>query len=148
MAKTLPLRVCMYLLGWLGFPGGSTIKNPPEMQKTQETWVRSLGREDPLKKGKGNGHPLQCSCLGNSMDSGAWWATVHGTVESDMTEAAEHARTRLISSCDSLLFQIVFLCSSQHQAHLKRLDSRAPPEVRLSTTLTITQTEICCCCCC
>ena len=65
-----------------------------------------------------------------------------------MTEATEHARTRLISSCDSLLFQIVFLCSSQHQAHLKRLDSRAPPKVRLSTTLTITQTEICCCCCC
>ena len=82
------------------------------------------------------------------MDRGAWWATVHGAVESDMTEATEHARTRLISSCDSLLFQIVFLCSSQHQAHLKRLDSRAPPKVRLSTTLTITQTEICCCCCC
>ena len=29
----------------LGFPGGSVVKNPPVMQKT---WVRSLGREDPL----------------------------------------------------------------------------------------------------
>ena len=28
--------------------------------------------------GEGNGNPLQCSCLGNSMDRGAWWATVHG----------------------------------------------------------------------
>ena len=28
--------------------------------------------------GKGNGYPLQYSCLENSMDRGAWWATVHG----------------------------------------------------------------------
>ena len=28
--------------------------------------------------GEGNGKPLQDSCLGNPMDGGAWWATVHG----------------------------------------------------------------------
>ena len=28
--------------------------------------------------GKGNGNPLQYSCLGNPMDRGAWWATVRG----------------------------------------------------------------------
>ena len=28
--------------------------------------------------GEGNGHPLQYSCLGNPLDRGAWWATVHG----------------------------------------------------------------------
>ena len=27
--------------------------------------------------GEGNGNPLQYSCLENSMDRGAWWATVH-----------------------------------------------------------------------
>ena len=27
--------------------------------------------------GEGNGNPLQHSCLENSMDGGAWWATVH-----------------------------------------------------------------------
>ena len=36
---------------WSGFPGGSAVKNPPAMQKMQETWVRSLGREDPLEEG-------------------------------------------------------------------------------------------------
>ena len=34
--------------------------------------------------GGGNGNPLQYSCLKNSMDRGAWWATVHGV--SKMTE--------------------------------------------------------------
>ena len=32
--------------------------------------------------GGGNGYPLQCSCLGNPMDRGAWWATVCGLVKS------------------------------------------------------------------
>ena len=42
----------------------------------QEMRVRSLGQEDPLEEEIGN--PLQCSCLENPMDGGAWWATVHG----------------------------------------------------------------------
>ena len=32
--------------------------------------------------GGGNGNPLQYSCLENSMDGGAWWATVHGVAKS------------------------------------------------------------------
>ena len=32
--------------------------------------------------GGGNGNPLQCSCLENPMDRGAWWATVHGVANS------------------------------------------------------------------
>ena len=32
--------------------------------------------------GEGNGSPLQCSCLGNPMDGGAWWAAVHGVTKS------------------------------------------------------------------
>ena len=32
--------------------------------------------------GEGNGNPLQYSCLGNPMDRGAWWATVHGVAKS------------------------------------------------------------------
>ena len=36
--------------------------------------------------GGGHGNSLQYSCLENSMDRGAWWAIVHGFVESDMTE--------------------------------------------------------------
>ena len=32
------------------FPGSSAVKNPPAMQESQESWVRSLCRKDPLKK--------------------------------------------------------------------------------------------------
>ena len=53
------------------------VKNLPAMR---ETWIRFLDWEDPLEKG--NGYPLQYSCLENSMDRGAWWATVHGVTKS------------------------------------------------------------------
>jgi len=42
------------------------------LRAMQETWVRSLGRED--SPGEGNGNPLQYSCLENPMNGGAWWA--------------------------------------------------------------------------
>ena len=44
------------------------------------TQVRSLGQGRSL--GEGNGNPLWYSCLENSMDRGAWWATVHGVAKS------------------------------------------------------------------
>ena len=34
-----------------GFPDGSEVKNLPVVQETQETWVQSLGWEDPLEEG-------------------------------------------------------------------------------------------------
>ena len=37
--------------GSWGGPSGSVVKNPPAMLGTQETWVRSLGWEDPLEEG-------------------------------------------------------------------------------------------------
>ena len=36
----------------------------------------------PRGSGEGDGAPLQCSCLENPMDGGAWWAAVHGVARS------------------------------------------------------------------
>ena len=48
----------------------------------QGTGAQSLDQED--LSGEGNGNPLQYSCLENSMDGGAWLATVHGIAKSPM----------------------------------------------------------------
>ena len=53
------------------------VKSPPAIQETPVS-----GRSP----GEGNGIPLQYFCLGNPMDRGAWWVTVHGVAkESDVT---------------------------------------------------------------
>ncbi|RJF76191.1 hypothetical protein D4Z77_08630 [Campylobacter coli] len=57
----------------VGFPGGSMVKNP----------LASAGDvgsilESERHPGERNGYPFQYSCLGNPMDRGAWWTTVHG----------------------------------------------------------------------
>ena len=61
------------------------VKSLPAMFETQERDAGSIpgsGRSP----GEGNGSPLQYSCLGNAMDRGDWWASVHGvTKESDTT---------------------------------------------------------------
>ena len=65
----------------MGLLGDSDGKNPPAIL---ETWVRSLGWEDPLEKG--THYPLQYACLENSMDRGVWQATVQDCKDSDRME--------------------------------------------------------------
>ena len=65
----------------MGFPGGSVVKNLPANVGDPGV-IPGLARSP----GKGNGNPLQYSCLENSMDRRAWWATDKGSIESDATE--------------------------------------------------------------
>ena len=60
-----------------GFPGGSDGK-APACSMGDPGSIPGSGRSP----GEGNGNPLQYSCLENSMDGGAWWATVHGVAKS------------------------------------------------------------------
>ena len=63
-----------------GFPIGAEVKNLPANAGN----VGGVGSipGSGRTSGEGNGNPLQYSCLENSLDSGAWWATVHGLVKS------------------------------------------------------------------
>ena len=55
------------------------VKNPPASARD----IRDSGSipRSGRSPGGGKGNPLQYSCLENSMDRGAWWATVHGVVK-------------------------------------------------------------------
>ena len=67
------------------FPGGSLVKNLPAYagDAGDSELIFQLGRSP----GEGNGNSPQYSCLGNPMDRGAWWATVHWvTKELNMAE--------------------------------------------------------------
>ena len=59
---------------YLGFPGGSDSKESDHNAGDSSSIPGS--RRSPRG---GNGYPLQYSCLENSMDRRAWWATVHGS---------------------------------------------------------------------
>ena len=81
---------CLSLKAWVlfwvrveflaGFPGGSLVENLPAKAGDLGYTGSILGLE--RSPGAGNGNPLQYSCLGNSMDRRAWWATVHRVTES------------------------------------------------------------------
>ena len=60
----------------MGFPGDLVVKNPPASAGNVGS-IPGLGRS----LGEGDGNPLQYSCLGNPMDRGAWWASVHGVTK-------------------------------------------------------------------
>ena len=78
----LMLNVCRHLhSSTMVFPGGSGGKESAG-NAGDLGWIPRWGRSP----GEGKGYPLQDSCLENSMDRGAWKATVHGVAELDTTE--------------------------------------------------------------
>ena len=58
------------------FPGGTSGKEPACQCRRHKRY------RFHLPPGGGHGNPLQCSCLENPMDRGAWWATVHRVAKS------------------------------------------------------------------
>ena len=61
----------------LGFPGGSD----GEVSAANVGDPGLIPRSGRSPRG-GNGNPFHYSCLENSVDRGAWWATVHGATKS------------------------------------------------------------------
>ena len=75
-------------------------------------WATSLSRI-----GKGNGNPLQCSCLENPRNGGAWWAPVYGVAQS-------WTRLRWLSSSSSLNDRGLRILSLQDKLLLSRNSKR------------------------
>ena len=68
--------VCVYIYIY-SFPGGSVIRKLPA-NAGDMGMIPGSGRSP----GERHGNSLQYSCLGNPMDRGVWWVTVHGVVKS------------------------------------------------------------------
>ena len=64
-------------------------RNPPAVQETQETWIRSLGQEDPLEEGMATHSSILAWRI--PKDRGVWQAAVHRVAESNTPEATEYA---------------------------------------------------------
>ena len=60
--------------------GGAVVNNPPAsaVDTRDRSSISGSGRSPGIE----NGNPLQYSCLGSSMDSGAWWDTICGAAKS------------------------------------------------------------------
>ena len=59
--------------------------------------------------GEGNGNPLQCSCLENPRDGGAWWAAVYGVAQSRIRlKQLSSSSQKMIGRLSSLLVRFIF----------------------------------------
>ena len=97
------------------------------MQGTQETPVWPLlgsGRSS----GEGNINALDCSCLENPMDRGAWWATVHGVIKIRAQLNTYHCRTYYII----LVFMCIWVCPRSSVLSISNFTNENPHQNLLS----------------
>ena len=91
--------VCISILAWK-IP---SVEEPGRLQsmgslRVQHDWVTSLSLSCI---GEGNGNPLQCSCLENPRDSGAWWAAVYRVAQSRTEATQQQQQQQCVSNFES-----------------------------------------------
>ena len=100
-SSTLPWKI-----PWMEEPGG--LQSMGSLRVGHD-WATSLSLSFSCT-GEGNGNPLQCSCLENPRDRGAWWAAVYGAAQSQ----TRLKRLSSSSSCTTVCVQcwkIYIICN-------------------------------------
>ena len=83
--------------------------------------------------GEGNGNnPLQCSCLENPRDGGAWWAAVYGVAQS-WTRLKQLSSSSSSSSRTSLIAQLENNLPAMQETRVRSLGQEDPLEKKLAT---------------
>ena len=116
LKRSKPFSILLKHKNKMDFPGGSDGK-ASAYNAGDPGSIPGLGRSP----GEGNGNPLQCSCLENPMDGGAWWATVHGVAKSrtrlsDFTLRIKYLDIRTTKTKSLTLFQ--FLQNGQSKINI------------------------------
>ena len=108
-----------------GFPGGSVVKNPPTNAGDSRDMdlIPGLGRSPE----RGNGTPLQYSCLENPTDRGAWQATVH--------EVTERVRHDLLTKQQQKMFMVKWQTRTASCSPRRSNINSAPQPVSLKQVL-------------
>ena len=88
----------------MGFPGGSEVKasacNAGDLGS-----IPGSGRSPE----KGNGNPLQYSCLENSMDRGTWRAIVHAVANSQTRLSNPHTLNHNVKAMPCIIYYMLFI---------------------------------------
>ena len=79
--------------------------------------------------GEGNGNPLQCSCLENPRDGGAWWAAIYGV-------AQNQTRLKRLSSSSSIA-QLIKNLPAMQETRVRSLGQEDPLEKGKATQSSI-----------
>jgi len=108
---------------WTEEPGGLQSMG---LLRVGHDWATSLSL---LCIGEGNGNPLQCSCLENPRDGGAWWAAVYGVAQS------RTRLKRLSSSSSSEGMNLNMICTKISFSHQGQLCSLPGLHHRCHSTL-------------
>ena len=103
-------------------------------QRIRHDWATSLSRI-----GEGNGNPLQCSCLENPRDRGAWWAALHGVAQcrTQLKRFSSSSSSNCHIFINTIIFPLIIItCRSKNDLkHIYKLDThqkKSPSHERLS----------------
>ena len=78
--------------------------------------------------GEGNGNPLQCSCLENPRDRGAWWAAIYGVTQSRTQLKQLSSSSSSIKQAAYLVAQLVKNLPAMQETWIRFLGREDPPE--------------------
>ena len=81
-----------------------------------ETWVRSLGWEDPLKRGMATHSSILAWRI--PMNRGAWWATVHGVTKSSRQSLSYSVHVTQETEVQSNLIIVTQVCVTPGYIHI------------------------------
>ena len=103
--------------------------------RVRHDWATSLSRT-----GEGNGNPLQCSCLENPRDRGAWWAAVYGVAQSwtrlkRLSSSSSNSREKSIYECEDRCKKLLNLKNRRKQVKKTKGTSKTYENIKKSICL-------------